>query len=187
MLIVHKLLQDKEKDLGNVFQESELLIFCHWRCGNLFQCTPSLCIGILRISVVSCPTATWHSISIRACPQRDCLRCGTWRFSIESEDVLLTASWRHSRSWKDRSVKLSVKKQSEKRRNNTKQQPQQCLSWGTELNPSYIDARTEFFFFSNSVSVTWKDRIEGESLVVAPGQDHHPSQSCTLSEGRARR
>ena len=58
LLVVHELLQDKEKDLGNVFQESELLIFCHWRCGNLFQCTPSLCIGILRISVVSCPTAT---------------------------------------------------------------------------------------------------------------------------------
>ena len=76
MLVVHKLLQDEEEDLGNVFQESEFLIYCHWRSGSLFQCAPSLCIGILRISVVSCPTATWHSVGIRACQQRDCLQCG---------------------------------------------------------------------------------------------------------------
>ena len=76
MLIVHKLLQDEEENLGNVFQESEFLIGCHWRSGNLFQCAPSLCIGIMRISVVSCPSATWHSVGIRACQQRDCLQCG---------------------------------------------------------------------------------------------------------------
>ena len=25
---------------------------------------------------MSCPTATWHSVDIRACQQRDCLQCG---------------------------------------------------------------------------------------------------------------
>ena len=75
-MVVHKLLQDEEEDLGNVFQESEFLIFCHWRSGNLFQCAPSLCIGISRSSVVSCPKAAWHSVGSRAGQQRDCLQCG---------------------------------------------------------------------------------------------------------------
>ena len=111
LLVVHKLLQDEEENLSNVFQEFEFLMYCHWRSGNLFQCAPSLCIGISRNSVVSCPTATWHSVGIRACQQRDCLQCGN--VEVQHRKRRSCSLLRHGvkvEVGKDRSAKMSVKK-----------------------------------------------------------------------------
>ena len=183
LLVVHKLLKDEEEDLGNVFQEFEFLMYCHWRSGNLFQGVPSQCVGISRNSVVFCPTATWHSVGIGARQQRDCLQCGIMEVQhIKRRSCSLLRHGVRVEVGNDRSVKMIVKTG-----NNTKQQPQQSRFWGTELSPSYIDVRTEFFFRRRVCLRRVKNGKKGGTLVDVPVRTHHLCHSCTLSEGRARR